>query len=162
MPYSGVLATWDFSAQSGTEASMAATSSAPGVVAGSFSRAAALTAASGAGSINSSGWPSTAQRDSTKYYTVSVAPPTGCSLTVSSLSIDAKSSSTGPTSAVAATSLDNFTLTGAVSTTMPSTPALSVVNAPSSVEIRIYGYSASSSSGTMRVQNTFTVTGSLQ
>ena len=161
-PFSGILGTWDFSTQSGSESMVTASSSASGVVAGSFTRAAALTAASGSGSINSSNWPSAAQRDSTKYYSVSVAPPSGCSLSIASISIDAKSSATGPASAVVATSVDSFSLTGAVSTSAPSTPALAVTNAAGSVEIRIYGYSASSSSGTLRVQNTFTVTGSLQ
>lgn len=161
-PFSGVLATWDFSAQTGSEASLAATTTVPGVVATGFTRSAALTAASGSGSINSSGWSTLSMRDTTKYYTVSVGPPTGCTISLTSISIDAKSSATGPMSAVAATSVDSFGGTGAVSTSMPSTPALSVGNALGAVEIRIYGYSASSAAGTLRVQNTFTITGSLQ
>jgi hypothetical protein len=40
-------------------------------------------------------------------------------------------------------------------------PTLTVSSTSGSVEIRIYGFSASSTSGTMRLQNTLSVTGSL-
>jgi hypothetical protein len=39
---------------------------------------------------------------------------------------------------------------------------VSVTSASGQVEIRIYGYSATGASGTMRVQGTFSVSGSLQ
>ena len=141
---------------------MSATSSAAGVAAGRFGRSSALSSYSGSGSINSTNWSTTSQLDATKYYTVTIAPPSGCALSITSISVDAKASSSGPSSAVIGTSLDNFSQKGIVSTSVPSTPTMSVSNATNSVEVRIYAYSATSSSGTLRVQNTFTVSGSLQ
>jgi len=40
-------------------------------------------------------------------------------------------------------------------------PALSA-NATTALEVRIYGFAASATTGTMRVQNTLSITGSLQ
>ena len=51
--------------------------------------------------------------------------------------------------AAVATSTGAFAQTAPISTTMPST-------------VRIYGFSASATTGTMRVQNMLTVTGSVQ
>jgi hypothetical protein len=78
------------------------------------------------------------------------------------LAIDAKSSNSGPTMAVVATSDDTFTQNASVSTTAASTPALAVANSSVAVELRVYGFHASSAAGTFRVQNTLTVTGALQ
>ena len=162
MAFSGALATYDFTGTTGSQTTTAASATAPGITAGDISRAAGLTAASGATSINASGWPTAAQLDPTKYYTLSITPPAGCSLDVTSLTADVKSSGTGPASAAVATSADAFAQTTAVSTTAPSTPTVSVSGASGSVEIRIYGFSATGGTGTMRVQNTLRVTGALR
>ena len=100
--------------------------------------------------------------DVTKYYTFSITPPSGCAMTLTSAAVDAKSSGTGPTMAAIATSADTYTATAAVSTTAASTPALTVVGATGAIEIRIYGYAASATGGTMRLQTTLSVSGSLQ
>lgn len=160
--FSGALATWSFTGEPGSQTSTAATSTATGVTAGAVSRSAGLTVASGVGSINSSNWPTTATRDTTKYYTFSITPPSGCQLDLSSLSIDAKSSSTGPTMAVVATSDDAYSQTSTVSTTAPSTPALHVSGATTAIQLRVYGFGASSTGGTLRIQNTLTLTGVLR
>ena len=160
--YSGVLATWSLSGQPGTETSAAAASSASGVTAAPLQRATALTAASGTGSMNSSSWPTAAQLDATKYYSVAITPPTGCAMNVSSIALDMKASSTGPASAAVATSADSFAQTASASPNAVSSPTLTVSGASGTVEIRIYGYAATGASGTMRVQNTLTVSGSLQ
>jgi hypothetical protein len=93
---------------------------------------------------------------------VSIAARATCALQVSSLSIDVKASGTGPTKAALATSADAFGQTGAISTTAPSTPNLSVAGTNGSLEIWTYGYSAGGAIGTTRVQNTLSVTGTLQ
>lgn len=158
----GVLATYSFTSAAGNQTSTAAASSATGLVAGAVQRSSGLTAVSGAGSINSSGWPTAAQLDATKYYTFTLAPPSGCTLTLSSSAIDAKASSTGPTSAAIATSKDSYAATATVSTSVPSTPTLGVSGATGTIEVRVYGWAASSTSGTFRLQNTLTISGSLQ
>jgi hypothetical protein len=161
MPFTGVLATWSFTGATGSQTSTPASSTAPGVVAGAISRASSLTASSGSGSINSSNWATSATLDTSKYYTFTVAPPSGCAMDLSSLAIDAKSSSTGPTKAAVATDADSYATQATVSTSAASTPALSVNGASGMVEVRVFGYSASSASGTMRVQNTLTISGAL-
>src|SRR5579862_4936147 len=114
--FSGALATWSFAGQPGTETSIAATSTAAGVTASDVTRAATLTATSGSGSLNSSGWSTSAQVATSKYYTLSLTPPAGCTLDIASMAIDAKSSSTGPSHAALATSADGFAQTVSVST----------------------------------------------
>jgi len=159
--FSGVLATWSFTGDAGSQASTPATSTAQGVTAGDVQRATTLTAVSGANSINSSNWPPAAQRDDTKYYALTITPPNGCMLDLASAAVDAHSSSTGPTKASIATSADSFGPGQTVSTTAASTPALTVTNQSATLAIRIYGWTASAAGGTMRLQNTLTLTGSL-
>jgi hypothetical protein len=159
--FTGVLATWSLTGQAGNQASTAAASSATGVTAGVLTRSAVLTAFSGANSINASGWPTASAPEASKYFTVTITPPAGCNLALSSSAIDVAHSSTGPAMGTIATSADNFAQQLAVSTSTASMPSLVVSSFTAQLEIRIYGYFASSTSGTMRIQNTFSLTGSL-
>ena len=159
--FSGVLASYAFAAQAGSQATTPAATTAPGLTAGGIARSASIAVASGAGSMNASTWPTTAQLDPAAYYALAIMPPPGCTLSVTGLAIDAKSSGTGPASAAVATSADGFAQTSPVSTAVPSTPTVTVTGA-TALEIRIFGYAATSSSGTMRLQNQLSITGSLQ
>lgn len=159
-PASGVLATWTFAGQPGSQTSTPAASSATGITAGAITRAVALTAVATNNSMSSSGWATTAQPDSAKFYTLTITPHAGCALDLTSLAIDALKSGTGPVSGSVATSADSFVGSTPVSTTAPSTPALAVSGATGAVELRIYGYAATSASGTLRLQTTLTVSGS--
>lgn len=161
MPFSGMLATWSLVGQPGTQTSTAAGGSAPGVVAGDLKRGGALVAAAGTNSISSSGW-SVGALDATKFYTVTLAAPSGCALAATSLALDATSSGTGPTSAAVGTSTDAFASTTPASTTAAGMVTLTATAAGGMVEIRIYGVGASATTGTMRVQGTLSVTGTLQ
>lgn len=129
---------------------------------GDFTRGPGLVASSGAGSINSSKWSTAAQLDETTYYTVSIAPPSGCALTLTNIAIDASSSATGPAMAAVGTDADGFVATSPISTNTASSATLSVAGVTNPVEIRIFGYGATSVNGTMRVESSFTVSGSLQ
>lgn len=162
MTFAGALASWDFTGEPGTQTSTAAGSNAPGVIATSVTRSSTLMSATGTNSINATSWPTASQRDLTAYYTLSITAPSGCTLDVSSLAIDAKSSNTGPMTAAVATNDDDFTTTASVSTTEPSTPALSIAGGSASLEIRIYGFDASATTGTLRVQNTLAITGTIE
>jgi len=159
-PFTGVLASWDFAGEVGSQLATTVSATAAGVSAGNVSRSAALTAVSGASSINASNWPLALQRDLTKYYTVTLSAPSGCALQVTAIAVDAHASSTGPLMAVLATSNDNYGQTMPVSTTAPSTPVMSI--ATGMIEMRIYGYAASGTAGTLRLQNTLSITGSVQ
>jgi hypothetical protein len=161
-PFTGMLATYSFTGASGSQAQTAASSTATGVVADPITRSPGLTAVSGATSINSSNWPIAAQLDATKYYTLKITPPAGCKLSMTTASIDARASSTGPGMASLATSADGFAAATALSTATPSAPSVAVTNASGAVEIRIYGYAATATGGTLRLQNTVTISGSLQ
>jgi hypothetical protein len=156
----GTLVTYDFTGQPGNQTSTAATSSMAGITAGAVSRASTITAVAAANSIDGSNW-STAGLDTTRYYTFTLTP-ISCALDITSLSIDTKSSGTGPTSAAVATSDDNFTATSTFTPagTLATVP-LSVTGSTMPVEIRIYGFDASGTAGTFRIENTLTAVGSL-
>jgi hypothetical protein len=162
----GVLATWAFAGATGNQASQPAASMATGVTAGELTRSSDLVAESGADSINSSAWPTAATLDVTQgYYTASLTPPAGCTLSLTSASITGRASGSGPANAVVGTSADTFAATTAITvsaTDTTSTPALAVSDAAAVIEVRIFGYAATSSSGTFRLDGTLTLSGSLQ
>lgn len=160
--FSGALATWTFTSETGNQASTAASASATGVTASVVARSPGLTAVSGQNSINSSNWPTTAQLDTMKYYTLSITPPASCMVAITTVAIDARASGTGPASAVAATSVDAFVQTTSVSTTAPGTITLDTSPTASPVELRVYGYAATGVNGTLRLQQTLTVNGTIQ
>jgi hypothetical protein len=159
--FSGTLVTFDLSAQPGSEASAPSNPSPAGVTASALSRSTGLAAQSGGGSINSSGWPTSASADPNHYYSFTLTPAAGCTLTLSSLAIAVRASATGPSGGDVATSVDGFTAhTGALPATGSQTVTLSASGA-GTIEVRIYGYGATSSAGTYRIDGTLTLSGSL-
>ncbi|HEY5921487.1 MAG TPA: hypothetical protein VIV11_07440 [Kofleriaceae bacterium] len=160
--FTGTLASWSFATETGTQPSTPVTTKAPGVTAGPIERAPALTPVSGANAMNSSNWPLTTQPDPTKNYKLTIAPPSGCTLSITGLAIDAKASATGPTMAAVTTSVDSYGQQTAISTALASTPALSIPAQTAMIELRVSGYGANATTGTLRLQGTFTLTGSLQ
>lgn len=160
--FTGVVATWDFTGEAGNQQSTAVKTTATGVVAGPVQRAIGLTPVSGANAINSSNWSTAAQPDLTKYYALTIAPPSNCTLAITMVAIDARASGTGPAMASVATSADGYALKAAVSTAAASTAAVAVPAQGAQVELRIYGYGASATAGTLRLQTTLSITGSLQ
>lgn len=159
--FTGVLATWTLTGQAGSQASTPVSSTATGVTAGALTRSAGLTAVSGTNSINSSGWPTANMADTTKYYAVTITPPSGCNLALSSAAIDVAHSGTGPAAGSIATSSDNYVQQTTMSTGAVAMPSLVVSGGTTQLELRFYGFMASSASGTMRLQNTVSLTGSL-
>jgi hypothetical protein len=159
--FSGALVTFDLSAQAGNEASAPVSTTAASVTASALSRASGLTAVSGSGSINASGWPTGSAADASHYYTFTVTPAAGCTMSLSSLALSVRASSTGPNAGNVATSVDSFaTHAGALPGTGSQTVQLSATGA-GTIEVRIYGFGASSSAGTYRIESTLTLSGSL-
>lgn len=156
--FTGALATFDLSSQPGNETSASATATATGVTAGPLTRGGALTAATGSGSINSAGWP--AAIDATRFYTFSVTPPAGCTLRLSTLALDVKASANGPSSVDVATSVDAYASHKTASASSSGTITLSA-SSGGTLTVRIFGYGATSSGGTLRIQNTLTLSGTL-
>jgi hypothetical protein len=161
MTFTGTLAKWDMTGETGSQATSAVDMQAPGVTAGALSRAAGLTAVSGANSINSSGWPTAAQMDATKYYAFTLAPPAGCELSILQVTLDARASGTGPAMAALATSADAYATSKPVATGQ-AVVVMPMVSASAMIELRVYGWAATSSGGTLRVQNALTVDGELR
>jgi hypothetical protein len=159
--FSGALVTFDLSALAGNEASVAATTSAAGVMGGALSRAPGLTAASGSGSINSSGWPTATTADPALYYTFTVTPAAGCTVGVTSLALDVQASSTGPKHVEVGTSADGYaSLSTPVAGTSSGTVTLSAT-AAGALTVHVFGYGASGTAGTLRIQKTLTLSGTL-
>ena len=104
--FSGALAVFNLASEPGDEASASATSSAKSVKVGALSRGGALTPISGSASINSSNWPSSA--DPTRFYTFTITPAAGCTVSLTTLALDVHASSSGPSTGDVATSIDNF------------------------------------------------------
>lgn len=161
-PYVGALAAWDMSGEPGNQATTAPKSSAPGVTAGGLARANPLTPVAGTSSMNSSNWATSSKPDSTRYYTLTVTPPAGCALDATSLSIDTKSSATGPASLAVATSADGFGTGVAFAANTQGKVTLTATGQTKTLEVRVYGWDASSAAGTWRVQGVLTVTGALK
>jgi hypothetical protein len=158
----GTLAVWSFASETGTQAQTAASMTATGVTAGAVTRSTGLVATSGAGSINSSMWSLSATNDGTTYYTFSVTPPAGCAMDLTSLAVDTRASGTGPHSAAVGTSADAFAATVAITPTNANTAALAVSGATGMIEVRVFGWAATATGGTFRIQNTLTLTGTLR
>jgi len=160
--FTGALATFDFTGESGSQTSTPSASKATGVIAGDVKRASALTAVSGSDSMNASGWTTASHADSSKYYTLSLTPPSGCTLDITSISVDTSASNSGPSNGAVATSADSFAAQTNFITGAAHSVAVSVSGATGATELRVYGYGASSTGGTMRLQSTLTVTGALK
>jgi hypothetical protein len=158
----GTLAVWSFTGETGTQAQTAASMTATGVTAGAVSRSTGLVATAGAGSINSSTWSLSATNDGTTYYTFSVTPPAGCTMDLTQLAVDTKASGTGPHSAAVGTSADAFAATTAITPTNTNTATLAVTGATDVIELRVFGWAATATGGTFRIQNTLTLTGTLR
>ena len=111
--------------------------------------------------MNADGWPASTQLDTTQgYYTFTITPPSGCTVSISSASITTSASSSGPGKIAIATSADQFAHTSSL--TASTTPSLSVSAATGTIELRVFGYDSSNLNGTMRISGTLTLTGSFQ
>lgn len=166
--FTGTLVTFDLASEPGNEASAPATATAAGVTAAALSRAPvvgsnpALTPIGGSGSINASNWPvNTSAPDPFRYYTFTVTPASGCSVALASLALDVLASATGPGTVEVATSADGFTAHASVGGTSSSTLPLSDPGSSGPIEIRVYGFGGASAGGTLRIQNTLTLSGAL-
>jgi hypothetical protein len=162
MPGAGTVAAWDLTGQTGDQASTASTSTLPGVTTLPLTRSVALVPSPGTDSMSASNWPTSSTRDLGSYYTLSVTPPTGCTLSLTSVNFDILASSFGPISAGLGTSPDGFAHETPLSTSTPGMVSLSVSAVTATVELRVYGYGATDATGTMRIQHQLTITGSVQ
>ena len=162
--YSGTLVTYDMNALTGTAAKADPTTVNAGLTATAITRV-GVSGVSANGGLNANNWPNTATANAGKYFTLSFTAPAGCAVATSSITLDLKSSSSGPTKAGLATSADAYaTETPATVTTVGGATTVAVVTdtaAGGTLEVRIYGYSAALASGTMRVEDVLSIQGNL-
>jgi hypothetical protein len=123
--------------------------STPGFVAGSPGRA-----------YTANNWNVTAIDPNNRYFTFTVAPQAGNQITISKFSFSNQRSSTGPVNFAIRSSSSNFS-SDIVSGATALTPAFTTNqfllsgfnNIQTPVEFRVYGFNASASTGTWRVDN---------
>lgn len=161
MTFTGTLARWDFAGETGSQAQTVVTTKATGITAGPITRATGLTPTAGANSINTSSWPLSATLDPAKYYTLTIAPPAGCMLALTSATIDALASGTGPASGAVATSVDAYAMTKPVSTTTAGAVAITAMSS-TMIELRVYGWAATAGGGTLRLKTALVLDGELR
>ena len=158
--FTGSLVTFDLTKLSGSPSDVTPSAKATGVTVGALKRT-GVTAVSTSGAFNASGWP-TGAVDKSKYYGFSLTPPSGCTISLTKVSLSLDASNTGPKSASIGTSDDAYgTLRNATIGSATNVTLQGVTNVDGSVEVRLYGYSAEGSGGTMRIADTLSVTGAL-
>lgn len=92
-----------------------------------------------------------------------VTPPVGCTVALTSLSVDAHASSSGPATFDVATSADAFAVyQGPFPATGTTSASLGGASVAGAVEVRIYGFGATSPGGTFRLQNALKLSGTLR
>jgi hypothetical protein len=160
--FAGTLVTFDATPLVGSAVQLAPASTGPGVAASPLTRA-GVGAVGASGGFNANGWP-TAGLDLGKHFTFSIAPPAGCAVRVSQISLAVAASSSGPQSAALATSADGYATPKpfALSGVTVDVPLAAVGAASAPLELHLYGYGATSTTGTLRVTDVLTVTGSLE
>jgi hypothetical protein len=160
--FSGELVSFDLKLTTGAPATVAASTKGPGVTVSALRRV-GLSPTSSSGAINASGWP-TGALDPNRHFAFSVTPPAGCKLSVTALTVDLEASASGPTQASVGTSADGYAhlesvaLSAAGATNVPLV-GVSGVSGP--VEVHVYGFAADAAGGTLRIQNTLSLTGAL-
>jgi len=162
------LALYDFTAAGGTQLQTPATSVASNLSAGPVSRGAGLTATAGANSINSTGWTTggiliaVAGND---YYGFSITPNAGYEIDFTELRFSEARSITGIRNIEVRASLDNFATFTTLSTiavpdnnstrtqTIDLTAFNILENQLSTVDFRLYGYTAEATTGSWRLNS---------
>lgn len=152
------LASYNFAGQPGNQASTAATGVATYLTVSPITRGSTLTAATLANSMDSSKWNTTTSPSTLaevlsgdKYYSFTVTPASGHTVSLSQLYFKMTRTSTGPTTWVLRSSLDGFSgdiATGATNGVINNVSLGSgFEGVASAVEFRLYAYGTSGGSG---------------
>ena len=151
---------YDFTGAAGDQVSTAATMAVAGLTAADVFRGSGLTASAAVNSISSTGW-SIGGLDLNDYYSFSVTPQAGWTMTLESITFGERRSLTGIRDWEIRSSLDGFsaalgsgnvpddTSTRNQSVLLPG----SFANLGSGVEFRIYGFTAEAAGGTWRLSS---------
>lgn len=154
---------FSFDGSTGDEASLGPDSQLASLTVSAMTRGAGLLPSSSAGTFSAKGWTTGGAVDAEDYFTFSVTPASGYTLTLTQLVLDERRSGSGITHWSVRSSLDEFNsdlATFAVpdnsDTRADQTialPAAGFTGLAAPVEFRIYGYGAESAAGTWRIDN---------
>jgi hypothetical protein len=160
----GSLGNYATAGLTGAAASISPSNVATNVTFSTLTRGAGLAAASAADAFNSSSWstsPALTVSGNTDYCEFTITPASCYQFSASELRVGLQRSSSGPAKAELRSSLDSFAsaigpVLNVTDTLTTFTVNLSAVSAlqdrSSAVTLRIYGYNASATSGTLRIQ----------
>lgn len=152
------------SADPGNQPSKAVTTKDANVTASDITRGTGIASSAAAGSINATGWNSSAQ-DANDYYEFTLTPSAGHQLTLTAISATVRKSTAGPLNYLVSYSIGGVETTATSGTIAMTNNADVAVNASLSintaqpVRFRIYAWGAPTATGTFRIDNTLTVTG---
>jgi hypothetical protein len=159
---SAQLVTFSFSGATGDETTFSPDAQPLSATVGSMSRGLGLTPSASAGTFSSKSWTTVSVLDATDYYSFSITPSTGFGMTLTSLVLDERRSSTGIRNWSVRSSLDSFASDLAsfavpdnddVRTSQSTALGSAFESLTSGLEFRIYGYSSESGAGTWRIDN---------
>jgi hypothetical protein len=156
------VVTFSFAGAAGDEPTFAPDAQPANGTVSSISRGAGLTPVATADVFNSSGF-STTTRDTSDYYSVSIEPELGYTMSLTRIELDERRSGTGIRDWSIYSSVDGFT-SALASFNVPDNTSTRVnqgvnlnaanfANLISTVEFRIYGFTAEATGGTWRVDN---------
>ncbi|MEW6156783.1 MAG: hypothetical protein AB1813_05085 [Verrucomicrobiota bacterium] len=155
------LVVFSFNGSAGNESTFAPDAQPANGTVGNMSRGSGLTPSSAAGTFSSTSF-TTGTLDTTDFYSFTITPDAGFDLTLTSLQLDERRSSTGITSWSVRSSLDNFSsdlslfnVPDDTNTRLDQTTTLGAAfqNLTSTIEFRIYGFASESGAGTWRIDN---------
>lgn len=162
------IAAWELNGNNGDETTVAATTLNGNLAATSISRGGGVSPSALGNAFSSSNW-STGSLSSTDYYQFTIQANSGYQVSLSTLDVNFRRSSTGPNTFQWQYSLNGFSTTGtnigsAISYTATSTngtaqtqislssiSALQNVGSSTTITFRLYGYSAGASGGTFAI-----------
>ncbi len=155
------LITFSFNGASGNETSFGPDAKPNHLTVSAMTRGSGVTAQANSETFSARSWTTGSSIDPNDYFTFSITPETGYSMTLSSLVLDDQRSGTGVQAWSVRSSLNGFAAnlsTFAVpNTTLMQNQTTLLSGAysalPSALEFRIYGYSSSGSSGTWKIDN---------
>ncbi len=156
------IVTFSFASATGSESSFGPDAQPAHASVSSMSRGTGVSASANAGTFSATAWTTSGSLDANDYFTFSLTPEAGYSMSLTQLILDERRSLTGIRNWVVRSSLDGFASDlGAFavpdndSTRTGNTVNLSAafIGLTSLLEFRIYGFGAESSVGSWRVDN---------
>lgn len=156
------LVSYSFTGAAGNEVSFAPDTVPAGLTASAMTRGSGLTGSANSGTFAAANFTTGVALDANDYFTFSLAPAAGMSLTLTRLELDERRSGTGIRNWSVRSSLDGFSQDlGAFSvpddtnTRLNQTTALGAAfqDLAHPVEFRVYGFGAEAASGTWRLDN---------